>query len=786
MATWKKVIVSGSDAELRTLFTSLHITSSVNISASGFLYGNLPENQNLDYVVVYNDGGGTHNGRLERKILNLINTREAPGLFLADINSDANTSFKLSYDTGSSAVGGSVYSYELLSASIDGGSTYGVSTANNINWVGINDLWTAKEPQQQAYYTAGGLDINITGSISGSRNGLRTGGTKSTITLNLQAIDATNTAVPLYNSADNPNYNYLAQSFNDGLSGNIEVYFNDNATPVINQSIENAAAINTTSGGVTLDLSAARQNVDGPTGDDDPNKVARSGSVSINALNQQDGYNFCYIIHTGSVGGEQFCRITNFNEWFYDTAGAGQAMAEVGTATITNPTFDTNDVNTISGIKFFNGNAADTSEVIYQAEISNQYRNVYRPTGGIRFSNITGDVIDTFTIDQSGSYQVYSQSLHTVPLNAPGQSITADLSDLKNEANAYTSTTRITASISLDFGTLSGNFYQPSTFEDNFDVVIQQTNVITNTNNEINFTANFDHISGHKNNLSLTTVNIDSYLINKLSANATINNYEDFKGEGYRIISRSYSTGDSNTPDHSTYNWDSTQNLVTGTAGHNSGSLVFFSHLLYPTGAGSPGGDFSTTLGPASQPDYTTTTGNREYYRYFKFITGTPGIGSNNINLEFVGSGKICREDDTTNFTSGGDGIKVYAWRSAGGAGSQWSDPGFHNVLTNATREGSNFTIDDHFINIPSNVNDLTYDDNDYTLSSGATQITAPNGTVRFNDSDGAAFSTNEFVVIKIVCPQNWTGNIDAMACKLGVTSAGTSTIIGTKSGTQL
>lgn len=775
MANWKKVIVSGSNAHLN------HITASGNVSASGFLFGNLPSGDH-DEVVIYN----TTTGRLEFKVLNLINTREAPGLFLADINSDANTTFKLSYDTGSSAVGGVIESYYLLSASNDGGSTFNVNTANNIDWVGINDVWNPREPQQQAYYTAGGLDVNITGSISGSRNGLRTGETKSTITLNLQAIDATDTAVPLYNSADNPNYNYLAQSFKDGLSGSIEVYFNDNATPVVNQSIENAAAINTTSGGVTLDLSAARQNVDGPTGDEDPNKVARSGSVSIAAADQQDGYNFCYIIHTGSVGGEQFCRITNFNEWFYDLAGAGQTMAEVGTATTTNPTFDTNDVNTISGIKFFNGDAADTSEVIYQAEISNQYRNVYRPTGGIRFSNITGDVIDTFTIDQSGSYQVYSQSLHTVPLNAPGQSITADLSDLKNEANAYTSTTRITASISLDFGTLSGDFYQPSTFEDNFDVVTQQTNVITSTNNEINFTANFDHISGHKSNLPLTTVNIDSYLINKLSANATINNYEDFKGEGYRIISRSYSTGDSNTPDHSTYNWDSTQNLVTGTAGHNSGSLVFFSHLLYPTGAGSPGGDFSTTLGPASQPDYTTTTGNREYYRYFKFTTGTSGIGSNNINLEFVGSGKICREDDSTNFTSGGDGIKVYAWRSAGGAGSDWSDPGFHNVLTNATREGSNFTIDDHFINIPSNVNDLTYDDNDYTLSSGATQITAPNGTVRFNDSNGNAFTTDEFVVIKIVCPQNWTGNIDAMACKLGVTSAGTSTIIGTKSGTQL
>jgi hypothetical protein len=58
MAEWKKVIVSGSDAELRTLFTSAHITASGDISASNFWYGNLPETELQNYVAVYDPDTG--------------------------------------------------------------------------------------------------------------------------------------------------------------------------------------------------------------------------------------------------------------------------------------------------------------------------------------------------------------------------------------------------------------------------------------------------------------------------------------------------------------------------------------------------------------------------------------------------------------------------------------------------------------------------------------------------------------------------------------------------------
>lgn len=58
MAEWKKVIVSGSDAELNTLFTSSHITASGDVSASKFWFGNVPESSTQEWLVVYDPTTG--------------------------------------------------------------------------------------------------------------------------------------------------------------------------------------------------------------------------------------------------------------------------------------------------------------------------------------------------------------------------------------------------------------------------------------------------------------------------------------------------------------------------------------------------------------------------------------------------------------------------------------------------------------------------------------------------------------------------------------------------------
>jgi hypothetical protein len=62
MANWKKVIVSGSNAELRDVSAStvnnMNGPTSLSITASGHWHGDLPINDSLVYVVVYDPSDG--------------------------------------------------------------------------------------------------------------------------------------------------------------------------------------------------------------------------------------------------------------------------------------------------------------------------------------------------------------------------------------------------------------------------------------------------------------------------------------------------------------------------------------------------------------------------------------------------------------------------------------------------------------------------------------------------------------------------------------------------------
>jgi len=52
MAEWKKVIVSGSNAHLN------NITASADVSCSGNWFANIPEADNQEVVVVYDEATG--------------------------------------------------------------------------------------------------------------------------------------------------------------------------------------------------------------------------------------------------------------------------------------------------------------------------------------------------------------------------------------------------------------------------------------------------------------------------------------------------------------------------------------------------------------------------------------------------------------------------------------------------------------------------------------------------------------------------------------------------------
>lgn len=771
MATWKKVIVSGSNAELNTLFTSAHITSSGIISASGRLFGGLTSNENIDKVIVWNEA----TGELQWKVLNLVSTQKAPRLFLADIHPDlgtdtytvggaSTTGFKLSYDTGSSAVGGDVTSYFLLSASTfdEGGETvHNISLADSRDWVGINDIWLSAEDTNELYFEPGGT--NITGSILDERQPLYKGEDSSSITIYLQSINNDNTAVPAYAPVTYTTYG--PRAFVDGGIGELRIFVNDNVTPTRTIDLTDYDAITTTANGIQANLFATSSNFDSINADTpDPTKHYRSGSYTIlaNSTLQRDGYNFSYAIHTGSKNGEDFSYITNFCEWFYDLEGATYDLSITDQGVIDGPVFTANDTSSISGIKFFDSTAANNSTIKFGAKVANQYRNIYPRQYGIQFDGVTDTTIDFIQVSQSGQYQVDTK-VEDTSINPNDNYF--NLAELQNVSNAYTTDTKMTASLGISFGDLTNDFYQPSNFQSGFT----STN-LSSADNEIGFTTKFDHISGHKDvsTVSCTAINYDSFLVNTLNVNANEYEFEDFRGEEFRIQSKSYDENDN--PALATHEWDGEKNIINGGAGYNKGVIVYYSHLLYPTGAGNLGGDFTTTLGPGNQPDYTGATGEREYYRYFH-VVNTPinQTGNKSVNLEIVGSGKVVADDHTTHFGSGdNDAVKIYVMRNEGNSFSNFNGK-FVNIVSSSIRDqGTLFNnTQTQWIPMASSTSNIAYADP--TVDVGG--ITVPRGVVKFGELEASAntIQLDEELIIKIVVPQNFSGYIDAILLNYGI-----------------
>lgn len=770
MANWKKVIVSGSQAELNTLFTSAHITSSGIISASGRLFGGLQSGTH-DEVIIYD----TATGELKYKLLNLISTVEAPALFAADFISttDNNTHFKLSHAPGNtSLISSNIYPYIQLSASINSGGTIKIyESASTTNYIGLNEEWSDIDIPDSEYYNP---PTDITSSIIDARDGLDVGATAAVDrAFTLQSINSLTdyTAVPGYPSTTLYE-NYGNRAFKDGGIGKLEFYVNNNVTPIRSFDLEtNLDAVSANDdGNIIITLFATQSNVDDTTGSPDPSKHYRSGSFTVKAATQRDGYNYCYVVHTGSKDGTEFAYVTNFAEWFYDFAGAqgtaGGPMTTTDQGVISNPSFDMTATSSISGIKFFN-TSQDGANIKYGARIENQYKNVYPTSNGIQMINVTGDTVSSISITQSGQFQVLTENSNAVGTGNTATS-TFNLADLTDTAGANTTDTRITASINIGFTPEGILFYQPTSFINSFT-----SDAIENANNIISFTPKFTHISGHKTDLTLNQVSFGDYMLNQLSDNATINDFEDFKGETYRLISRSYASTD--TIDSTTYAWDSEMNVVNGGAGYDKGNIQYYSHLLYPTGAG-VGGTFDVELGPTGsgvQPtNYNTATGEREYYRYFKLNSSQ--AGQKTFNIELLGTGKIVSETHTSHFGAGdNDAIKVYIWRSVGGSNSLF-DGSFINVMDTSVYQGNTIT------NINTQYIPLSTSGVSYSFVETVGGITFRRGVARVSDAASSNItSENEFVIIKIVTPQNWTGNIEAMALTLGSTVTDSGKLIG-------
>ncbi len=162
---------------------------------------------------------------------------------------------------------------------------------------------------------------------------------------------------------------------------------------------------------------------------------------------------------------------------------------------------------------------------------------------------------------------------------------------------------------------------------------------------------------------------------------------EFFNGESRRMqdgidyVPLSYATING-----STYIWDSTQNLVSGNVNHNTGLLVFDGGLFYPnatylnTNYGIVNGDFTSIVhAPASEPNYSTATGERTFIRRFK-SSNVATLASLSFIFTHTSTLNFNTTDSYVDGTVSGNNVKVEIMISrSNGYNSVWFNPFFSN-----------------------------------------------------------------------------------------------------------
>ncbi len=367
------------------------------------------------------------------------------------------------------------------------------------------------------------------------------------------------------------------------------------------------------------------------------------------------------------------------------------------------------NLTSVDSVKFDNGNVLDlfkyrTGSVIINSASMRPGYNTVR----VRHEYATGLYRDTGSIAWIVDNDTTATSFNTPVLNQLALTGTKYLSGVKYHtggsakysvtiSNAYKYTYSASASAIAFNGTnCSASAMSLPDMVNYTDIVVVTDRAVTISATRLynqSFSLTSSVLRSVQATQTSTSVLIDNILLDNVSDDSTSAN-ETFNGEAYRIHSSvvltntSYGAGGAGA---SGYTWDSTQNLVSGDANHNTGLLVSAGELTYPkVTSHAPGvvnGNFGAVVnGYAGNPDYSVATGNRTYLRYFytsaaksnfrlnvtatntTFVSVATGASGNNLTLEILApnttvnsGGSVVWKDAVTSHSGNDADVGCYA-----------------------------------------------------------------------------------------------------------------------------
>lgn len=427
------------------------------------------------------------------------------------------------------------------------------------------------------------VDINSVYQASGTREGLVNGATITGV-LN-DNVSGAGTGIP-----------YVDNAFGDGDQGSLVFELNGSVVETINLSASTAA----TSGSYVTLSQATPVKFD--NGNDFNFFLYRTGTYSVTAGQMQTGFNYIRITHSAST----FTRQTNYLEWVYDDDTSNITLVSNGVTSLN-----------LTGSKFISGVEYHTGgDITYSARTSNVYKNVYsNSSNAITFpSRINLSDISSMDVTGIGIDNRLASTNKSLP------NLDTTVANPENRDIEITATLPIGPTIQSQ--RVLGSVGSLGTLRTNLNIIHPFTSQSMNV-----------PLSG-----------VTGFLINNVTQ-ANDEDNENFAGETRRLETRDYSTLNFADIDGGTYTWNSSSDLLSSDAQHQTGLLVFNGELMYPNASylttqyGITSGNFNgVTNTPSGNANYSSASGERNYFRNFKSANATDQA-SISIAIAHTGAG---------------------------------------------------------------------------------------------------------------------------------------------------
>lgn len=426
---------------------------------------------------------------------------------------------------------------------------------------------------------------------------------------------------------------YIANAFSNASTGYLKLFLNDDEIDSLD--LDSASTGATVGDNGIISVSAVKNVL---TAENKPfkNYTYRTASFTVLKENFEDGYNYIKVEHwKGSVAS------TNYLDFVYDSNTDQIAVKPATTPKFTNIDLPTGSTKYISGVKY---NTAGTAE--YTINVNNVYSNVYSADDTAFDYNLT-NLTQPTEIVFSGDHVVPTTGYTTELPN-----IVASGANAQDTNIIIRSTHNIQANRILGTGTTASSI--------------------------IGLSMDFVHPISDKSVSAIGNTSRTGFLFDSLTQTPNLES-EDFIGETYRVKDVAYNSTTWADVNNGVYDWDSSENLVTGGAGYTTGLLVFDGKLMYPNSPmlddyGIANGKFDVlSLAPNGNPDYTLSSGFKKYVRRFKSSNGS---SLSTLSFRIGYTGDVSNFENTYAGSPAGQQIKVeFMVKRVNGITRGWYNP---------------------------------------------------------------------------------------------------------------